>query len=152
VSKKIHHGETDKNKEDSMIYLTKRVTFSASHVLRNPDFDDKTNQDIYGKCSWPHGHGHNYILEVTVQGHIPKETGMIIDLKKLKLIIHESIVDKLDHKFLNTDVPFLKGIIPTSENLIVLIWKELEKVLEPGMLYELKLWETENNWVVYRGE
>ncbi|MDK2976880.1 MAG: 6-pyruvoyltetrahydropterin/6-carboxytetrahydropterin synthase [Candidatus Marinimicrobia bacterium] len=135
-----------------MISLTKRVTFSAAHVLRNPEFDEKTNQEIYGKCSWPHGHGHNYILEVTVQGRISQETGMIIDLKKLKHIIQENIIDKLDHKFLNTDVPFLKGVIPTSENLIVLIWKELEKVLEPGMLYELKLYETENNWVVYRGE
>jgi len=135
-----------------MIFLTKRVTFSASHVLRNPDFDDKTNLEVYGKCSRPHGHGHNYTLEVTVKGEIPEETGMVIDLKKLKKIINETVVDKMDHTFLNTDVDFLKGIIPTSENLIVLIWKELEKVLEPEMLYELKLWETENNWVVYRGE
>ncbi len=135
-----------------MICLTKRVTFSASHVLRNPEFDDKTNQDVYGKCSWPRGHGHNYVLEVTVQGEIPEKTGMIIDLKKLKKIIYERVVDKLDHKFLNTDVDFLKEVIPTSENLVVLIWKELEKALEPGMLHELKLWETENNWVVYRGE
>jgi 6-pyruvoyltetrahydropterin/6-carboxytetrahydropterin synthase len=138
--------------EDFMIFLTKRVTFSASHVLRNPDFDDKTNLEVYGKCSRPHGHGHNYTLEVTVKGEIPEETGMVIDLKKLKKIINETVVDKMDHTFLNTDVDFLKGIIPTSENLIVLIWKELEKVLEPEMLYELKLWETENNWVVYRGE
>lgn len=135
-----------------MIYLTKRVTFSASHVLRNPEFDDKTNWAVYGKCSWPHGHGHNYTLEVTVQGEIPADTGMIIDLKKLKKIINKTVMDKLDHKFLNTDVDFLQGIIPTSENMIVLIWKELETVLGPEMLYELKLWETENNWVVYRGE
>ncbi|MDD3806696.1 MAG: 6-carboxytetrahydropterin synthase [Candidatus Marinimicrobia bacterium] len=135
-----------------MIYLTKRVTFSASHVLRNPTLDDKTNWDIYGKCSWPHGHGHNYLLEVTIKGEIPTETGMIIDLKKLKKIIQETIIDKVDHKFLNTDVDFLQGVIPTSENVIVLMWEELEKVLEPGMLYELKLWETENNWVAYRGE
>jgi len=135
-----------------MIYLTKRLTFSSSHVLMNPEYDSKKNWDVYGKCSWPHGHGHNYTLEVTVKGEIPGDTGMIIDLKALKKIINESVVDKMDHKFLNTDVDFLKGVIPTSENIIVMIWKELEKVLEPGMLYELKLWETENNWVVYRGE
>ncbi|HDT12588.1 MAG TPA: 6-carboxytetrahydropterin synthase [Candidatus Marinimicrobia bacterium] len=135
-----------------MIYLTKRLTFSSSHVLMNPEYDKAKNWDVYGKCSWPHGHGHNYTLEVTVKGEIPGDTGMIIDLKALKKIINEAVVDKMDHKFLNTDVDFLKGVIPTSENIIVMIWKELEKVLEPGMLYELKLWETENNWVVYRGE
>jgi len=135
-----------------MIYLTKRVTFSSSHVLMNPEFDSEKNRDVYGKCSWPHGHGHNYVLEVTVKGEIPEETGMIIDLKVLKKIINETVADKMDHKFLNTDVDFLRDVIPTSENIIVMIWKELDKALEPGMLYELKLWETENNWVVYRGE
>lgn len=135
-----------------MLYLTKRVTFSSSHVLMNPEYDSKKNWDVYGKCSWPHGHGHNYTLEVTVKGKIPEETGMIIDLKVLKSIIHETVVDKMDHKFLNTDVDFLKGVIPTAENIVVKIWEQLENVLEPDMLYELKLWETENNWVVYRGE
>lgn len=135
-----------------MIYLTKKLTFSASHVLRNPGFSDEKNQETYGKCAWDNGHGHNYTLEVTVKGDIPSETGMIIDLKVLKKVVNEAIVDKMDHKHLNYDVDFLKGIIPTAENLAVAIWDELVPVLGIGLLHEIKLWETDNNWVVYRGE
>ncbi|MCK5519659.1 MAG: 6-carboxytetrahydropterin synthase [Candidatus Marinimicrobia bacterium] len=135
-----------------MIYLTKKVNFSASHILTNPKYSQGKNKEIYGKCSWENGHGHNYVLEVTVKGEIPEDTGMIIDLKGLKKILEETILEKLDHKFINYDTDFMKGIIPTSENLATGIWNELQKVLEPGLLYEIKLWETDNNWVVYRGE
>lgn len=137
---------------ERMIYLTKRFTFSASHVLRNPNFSNEQNLETYGKCSWDNGHGHNYTLEVTVKGEVPEATGMIIDLKKLKEIVNKNLVDKLDHKHLNYDVDFLRGVIPTAENIALKIWDELQKFLPNNMLHEIKLWETENNWVVYRGE
>ncbi len=135
-----------------MIYLTKKVQFSASHILRNPGFSDEKNRETYGKCSWENGHGHNYTLEVTVKGEIPGDTGMIIDLKDLKKLLEDRILSKLDHKFINYDTDFMKDIVPTSENLAVGIWKELQTLLPEGMLHEIRLWETDNNWVVYRGE
>ncbi len=137
-----------------MLYITRKVTFSAAHRLHNPELSDDENKNIYGECNNPNGHGHNYTLEVTVKGKIPKKTGMIIDLKDLKKIITENIVDKVDHKFLNYDVPFMQNIIPTAENLVVEFWKILEGVLleNNAELYELKLYETDNNIVIYRGD
>ena len=137
-----------------MLYITRKVTFSAAHRLHNPELSDDENKNIYGECNNPNGHGHNYTLEVTVKGKIPKKTGMIIDLKDLKKIITENIVDKVDHKFLNYDVPFMQNIIPTAENLVVEFWKILKEVLLENNtdLYELKLYETDNNIVIYRGD
>ena len=137
-----------------MLYITRKVTFSAAHRLHNPELSDDENKNIYGECNNPNGHGHNYTLEVTVKGKIPKKTGMIIDLKDLKKIITENIIEKVDHKFLNYDVPFMQNIIPTAENLVVEFWKILEGVLleNNAELYELKLYETDNNIVIYRGD
>jgi 6-pyruvoyltetrahydropterin/6-carboxytetrahydropterin synthase len=135
-----------------MIYITRKVHFSASHRLFNPEFDDKTNDEIFGVCNNPLGHGHNYELEVTVCGEIPKETGMVIDLKKLKEILEQEIVSKVDHKHLNFDVDFLKNVIPTAENLAVKFWELLDDKLNDGSLYEIKLYESPNNFVTYRGE
>ena len=137
-----------------MLYITRKVTFSAAHRLHNSELSDDENKNIYGECNNPNGHGHNYTLEVTVKGKIPKKTGMIIDLKDLKKIITENIVDKVDHKFLNYDVPFMQNIIPTAENLVAEFWKILEGVLleNNAELYELKLYETDNNIVIYRGD
>ena len=137
-----------------MLYITRKVTFSAAHRLHNPELSDDENKNIYGECNNPNGHGHNYTLEVTVKGKIPKKTGMIIDLKDLKKIITENIIEKVDHKFLNYDVPFMQNIIPTAENLVVEFWKILKEVLLENNtdLYELKLYETDNNIVIYRGD
>ncbi len=136
-----------------MVYLRRKVEFSASHRLYNAALSDEENLAIYGRCANPSGHGHNYTLEVTIRGKMNPQTGMVIDLKELKQIIVEEIVDKVDHKNLNTDVDFLRDIIPTSENLVVSFWRILEKRLQ-GIceLYEIRLWETENNVVFYRGE
>ncbi|HEX3073899.1 MAG TPA: 6-carboxytetrahydropterin synthase [Ignavibacteriales bacterium] len=109
-----------------MIYLTRRETFSASHRLHNPELSDEENLKVYGKCSNPNGHGHNYIMEVVVAGDIDPKTGYVIDLKKLKTIILDNVVEKVDHKNLNVDVDFMKGIIPTTENLAIAVWKQLE--------------------------
>ncbi len=135
-----------------MIYVTRRVTFSAAHRLYNPAFSDEKNAAVFGKCNNPWGHGHNYALEVTVRGEINPKTGMVIDLKKLKEILMREIVEKVDHKHLNHDVPFLEGIIPTAENLCVQFWKILRPKIDEGELFEIKLYETENNTVTYRGE
>ena len=135
-----------------MIYITRKVHFSASHRLFNPEFDDTKNNEIFGICNNPMGHGHNYELEVTVCGEVPKNTGMVIDLKKLKEILEKEIVNKVDHKHLNYDVDFMKGIIPTAENIAFKFWEILNEKIPEGKLYEIKLYESQNNFVTYRGE
>lgn len=137
-----------------MLYITRKVNFSAAHRLHNPKLSDEENRAIYGECNNPNGHGHNYVLEVTVRGNVPDKTGMVIDLKDLKKIITENVIKKVDHKYLNHDVDFMKDIIPTAENLIMQFWEILKEILaeKNTELYELKLYETDNNIVVYRGE
>lgn len=137
-----------------MLYITRRVVFSAAHRLHNPALSDEENKNIYGECNNPDGHGHNYVLEVTVRGNISNKTGMLIDLKDLKKIITEKVINKVDHKYLNYDVDFMRGIIPTAENIVIQFWKILKEALskEKTELYELRLYETDNNIVVYRGK
>lgn len=135
-----------------MIYVTRREVFSASHRIYNPNLTDEENFEIYGKCSNPNGHGHNYIIEVTIAGEINPETGYLIDLKHLKKIIRDNVLDKLDHKNLNVDVDFLKNVIPTAENILIGIWYQLKDKIPNGKLYSIKLYETENNYFEYRGE
>ncbi|MHC1737295.1 MAG: 6-carboxytetrahydropterin synthase [Ignavibacteriaceae bacterium] len=135
-----------------MIYITRREVFSASHRLFNSDLSEAENYEIYDKCSNPNGHGHNYVLEVVVSGDVDHKTGYLLDLKKLKMIIKENVTNKLDHKYLNLDVDFLKNVIPTSENICMAIWKELVDKIPAGNLYSIKLYETENNYIEYKGE
>jgi len=134
-----------------MLEITKRVEFSASHRLFNPEWDFQKNQEVFDKCNNPNGHGHNYVLEVTVKGKPDPETGYVIDLKKLKMILKEKVVSRLDHKHLNMDVDFLQGVIPTVENIAVLIWRILEPEITNGELYKIKLNETPDSWVEYFG-
>ncbi len=135
-----------------MIFVTRQSEFSASHRLHNPNLSDSDNRRIFGKCNNPGGHGHNYMLEVTIWGELAPETGMVIDLTKLKKIMDREIVKKVDHKNLNSDVPFLKGTIPTAENLALCFWKILAPRIKTGRLYEIKLYESVRNFVIYRGE
>jgi 6-pyruvoyltetrahydropterin/6-carboxytetrahydropterin synthase len=132
--------------------VTAKLDFSAAHRLHNPDRDADWNRRIYDKCDNPAGHGHNYIIEVSVSGTIDPETGMVIDLKKLKDIVRRHVVDRVDHKNLNTDVEFLRGVVPTAENLAIAFWKELEGVIDQGTLHQIVLHETARNSVVYSGE
>jgi 6-pyruvoyltetrahydropterin/6-carboxytetrahydropterin synthase len=134
-----------------MVFVTRRSTFSASHRLHNPALSESENLELFDKCANPNGHGHNYVLEVTVAGDPGKKTGYVIDLKKLKEIIKREILDKVDHRHLNHDVDFLKGIIPTAENIAVSFWKVLEPKITEGTLYSIRLRETENNIVEFRG-
>ena len=135
-----------------MIYLTRVLEFSAAHRLHLPEKDAAANEELFGECSNIHGHGHNYKLEVTVRGSIPEDTGMLIDLKRMGEIITDVIIDRVDHKHLNIDVPFLEGKNPTAENLAVAFWSELREAFPGAVLHEIKLFETERSFVIYRGE
>ena len=133
-----------------MIYITRKEHFSAAHKLHNPDLSDEKNQGIYGKCN--NFHGHNYYLEVTLKGEPDKESGYVMDLKKLKKIIHTEIIDKVDHMFLN-DVEMFEGVVPTTERMAMVFWKVLaDKVKSDNAeLHSVKLFETDKNYVEYKG-
>jgi 6-pyruvoyltetrahydropterin/6-carboxytetrahydropterin synthase len=135
-----------------MVYLTRRASFSASHRLWSKQLTEAENYAVYEKCANPNGHGHNYVLEVTVRGTPDPQTGMVLNLTQLKDAMHEQVVDWVDHKHLNYDVPWLEGSIPTTEVLVVKFWDRLAEMLPRGLLYEVKLYETENNIASYRGE
>ncbi|MBM2815042.1 MAG: putative 6-pyruvoyltetrahydropterin synthase (6-pyruvoyl tetrahydrobiopterin) synthase [Ignavibacteria bacterium] len=135
-----------------MLYVTRKMHFSAAHRLHNPALSDDENLGIFDKCNNPHGHGHNYILEVTVCGKPNPATGYVIDLKKLKKIIDDEIITKVDHKHLNFDVGFLESVIPTVENLAVAFWNILYTKIKEGKLYKITLFETETSFVEYYGE
>lgn len=135
-----------------MVYLTRRETFSAAHRLWSNQLSETENYAVYDKCANPHGHGHNYILEVTVRGEPSPQTGMVLNLTEMKRIMHEQVIDWVDHKHLNYDVSWLEGSIPTTEVLVIKFWERLERGFPGGMLYEVKLHETENNTATYRGE
>ena len=132
--------------------VTAKLTFSAAHRLNNPKYDAEWNRRTYDKCDNPKGHGHNYALVVSVKGRIDPETGMVIDLKKLKDIVRQYVIDRVDHTNLNEDVDFLRGVIPTAENLARAFWQQLAPAIRGAELVEVVLHETEKNSVVYRGE
>ena len=134
------------------VRVTRRVHFSAAHRLHNPEFSETRNREIFGLCNNPNWHGHNYVLEVSVRGQVEQRTGYVLDLARLKEVVTKEIVDKVDHRNLNLDVEFMHGIIPTTENLVVGIWKILQPAIAPAELALLRLWESENNRVEYTGE
>jgi 6-pyruvoyltetrahydropterin/6-carboxytetrahydropterin synthase len=134
-----------------MVYLTRRVTFSAAHRLWSEALSEDENYAIYDKCANPHGHGHNYTLEVTIRGRPDPRTGMVLNLTAMKQIMHEQVIDWVDHKHLHYDVPWLEGVIPTTEMLVIKFWERLARAFPEGMLYDVTLHETENNSASYRG-
>jgi len=135
-----------------MVYVTRKAHFAAAHRLYNPAWTEEQNNRVFGKCNNANGHGHNYNIEVTVAGTPPPDTGMVIDLKVLAEIVDRELIELVDHKHLNLDVPFLKGIIPTAENMAVAFWKVLAPRIPSGRLYSITLYESDNNLVEYRGE
>lgn len=135
-----------------MVFVTRREVFSASHRLFNEKFSDEENERIFGKCNNLNGHGHNYVLEVVVSGEVDPSTGYVLDLKSLKKIIIDNVISKVDHKNLNLDVDFLRNKIPTAENIAIGIWNQLEHKMPSGKLYSVKIYETENNYVEYKGK
>jgi 6-pyruvoyltetrahydropterin/6-carboxytetrahydropterin synthase len=124
-----------------MVYLTRKIEFSASHRYDNPAMSAEENQRVFGKCNNPHGHGHNYTLEVTVAGEPDPVTGMVPDLKELKEILEREITQRMDHRHLNYEVPELQGQIPTCENVSRVIWNLLEPKIKQGHLYKVRLYE-----------
>jgi 6-pyruvoyltetrahydropterin/6-carboxytetrahydropterin synthase len=136
-----------------MIYLTRRERFSAAHRMYRTDWSDEENQKIFGKCSNPNWHGHNYVLWVTVKGEQSLEHGFVLNINILKQIINKRVIDKVDHKNLNQDVDFMLGRITTTENLAVAIWNELKSDIEKEgvKLHCIKIEETENNSIEYYG-
>lgn len=134
-----------------VIRITSRAHFSAAHRLHADGRDDAWNRETFGKCNNPHGHGHTYQLEVTVEGPIARETGWVVDFKDLKQIVSDRIVKKCDCRNLNTDVPFLQGVIPTAENLAVRFWEELDGRIPGARLVRIALHETERNKAIYTG-
>jgi len=142
------------------VYLTRRETFSACHRLHNANLSADENVSVFGKCNHLRGHGHNYVLEVTVRGRADSRTGMVMNLTDLKAAIRDAVLSQLDHKNIDLDVDFFRETraVSTTENLAVYIWKCLKVRLKDiygskeDLLYEVKLWETEKNIVTYRGE
>ncbi|MCZ6703517.1 MAG: 6-carboxytetrahydropterin synthase [Ignavibacteria bacterium] len=135
-----------------MVYITRRETFAAAHRLFKSELSDEENLKLFGKCSNPNWHGHNYTLEVIVAGEVDSGTGFVMDLKELKEVVRKNVISKVDHKNLNLDTDFMKDKIPTSENIVIAIWNELKDKITKGKLYSVKLYETENNYFEYKGE
>lgn len=134
------------------VYLTRQVHFSAAHRLYNPNQSLAWNQRQYGLCTKPHWHGHNYVLEVTVRGHPAPDTGFIMDLAELKRVLHRAVVDRCDHRSLNDEVDFLRGLIPSTENLVIAFWNEIAPLLPPrAKLHCVRLYETPRNSAEYFG-
>lgn len=136
-----------------MIFITRKEQFNAAHRMFRPEWDDKTNFEIFGKCSNPNWHGHNYTLFVTVKGHLNPQTGFLVNLKDLSAVIREKVIDKLDHKNINIEVDFMKGLIASTENLAIAIWEQLEIPIKNmgALLHCIKVCETDNNFVEYFG-
>jgi 6-pyruvoyltetrahydropterin/6-carboxytetrahydropterin synthase len=133
------------------VTVTRRLRFNAAHRVHNPALSDAENERLFGKCNNPNWHGHNYTLEVTVEGEVDPRTGYVIDLGDLKRVGEEHLIRHLDHKNLNLDVPFMAGVIPTTENLVVACWRILAPRVAPARLARLRLWETENHYADYDG-
>jgi 6-pyruvoyltetrahydropterin/6-carboxytetrahydropterin synthase len=126
------------------VKVSRRESFNAAHQLSDPALSDEENQRLFGKCA--HLHGHNYVLEVIVAGEIQPGTGYVLDLKTLSDVIHRRVIQDVDHRNLNTDVPWLDGLIPTAENLALAFWGRIQMELPDGLLHSVRLWETDKNW------
>lgn len=139
-----------------MLYISRKEHFNAAHKLYNPAWSKERNIEVFGPCANDHWHGHNFDLIVTVKGHPDPETGFVVDLKKLSKLIQQEVTDKLDHKNINLDVDFMKDKMASCENLIVEIWKilnrQLPTITKNGKLHSLRLYETPRNYVEYFGE
>lgn len=136
-----------------MLYLTRRYEFCATHRLYNPSFSDAQNCEVFRECNNINGHGHNYELEVTVAGVPDDKTGMVVDIWLLDQVVQKQLLDYVDHKNMNLDVPFLAGVIPTAELMVRAFWDELVgHIPAPAKLSRLRLLETRKNFAEYRGE
>jgi 6-pyruvoyltetrahydropterin/6-carboxytetrahydropterin synthase len=135
------------------VRVTRRLHFSAAHRLHRPDWSEERNRAVFGDCANPNWHGHNYELDVTVEGEVDPETGFVMDLKDLRDQVQQSVLMDLDHRNLNLEVPWLEGVNPTTENVVVAIWNRLAPRMPEGVgLKRLVLYETPRNYVEYEGD
>ena len=136
-----------------MVYITRRERFNAAHKVAREEWSDEKNFEVFGKCSNKNWHGHNFDLFVTVKGEVNPETGFVINLKELSDAIKKFVTDKVDHKNLNLDVDFMSGLMTSTENLTIQIWKQLEEPVKKmgGQLHCVKVYESENNFIEYYG-
>jgi 6-pyruvoyltetrahydropterin/6-carboxytetrahydropterin synthase len=137
-------AERTAHSSSTTVLVSRRETFNAAHQLRDPGLSDAENERLFGKCA--NLHGHNYVLEVVVAGEIDQATGYVLDLKLLSDVICRRVIQDVDHRNLNTDVPWLQGRIPTAENLALAFWERVRSELPDGSLRSLRLWETDKNW------
>ncbi len=133
------------------VVITRQVHFNSAHRLHNPTKSQAWNKKQYGLCTNPHWHGHNYVLEVSVKGEPDPVTGYLIDLGELKRILNTAVVDKVDHRNLNEEVAFLKGIIPSTENLVIAFWNQIAPHIKQGQLHCVRLYETPRNYAEFFG-
>jgi|APHot6391423262_1040250.scaffolds.fasta_scaffold00818_16 6-pyruvoyltetrahydropterin/6-carboxytetrahydropterin synthase len=134
------------------VRVTRRLHFSAAHRIYRPDWSDQRNAEVFGDCANPHWHGHNYEIDVTVEGEVDPETGYVMDLKLLRDLVEERVLADVDHRNLNLQVPWLKDVNPTTENLVVAVWERIQGGLPEGVRLErIVLWETPRNSVEYSG-
>lgn len=137
-----------------IVYLTKQASFSSAHRLHSYKLDDETNHSVYGKCNNPNGHGHNYRVEITLRGPVDPVTGMLINLTVLKQILYQ-VLESLDHKFIDKDVPFFAdtGRVSTVENITIYLFEKIkERLFDPTLIYSVKVHETDDNCAEYKGE
>ena len=132
--------------------VTRRVHFNAAHRLHNAKYSDEWNRATFGPCNNPNWHGHNYEVELTVEGEVSPDTGYVMDLNHLKQLAEERVLRHVDHKNLNLDVPWFADLVPSAENIAIVIWRELRAGLPPELALSVRLWETPRNYVEYAGE
>jgi len=135
-----------------MILLTRKAEFSASHFYWNDAFSPEENERVFGKCANRNGHGHNYTIEVTVEGEVDRETGFVVDLKWLKGVMDHEVVQVYDHRHLNLEVPEFRQTIPTTENIAIAIWRRLEQKLNGARLHRVRVYEMPDLFADYYGE
>jgi 6-pyruvoyltetrahydropterin/6-carboxytetrahydropterin synthase len=136
----------------AIVTITRRLQFNAAHRVHNPALSDAENKALFGKCNNPNWHGHNYTLDVSVSGPVDDKTGYVVDLSHIKRVVEREVIDKVDHRNFNLEVDFMQGVIPTTENIVVAMWRVIEPAMRPAKLAKLVLWETQNNYVEYDGK
>ena len=135
-----------------MVYLTRKAEFAASHYYHNPELSQEENQRLFGKCNNPNGHGHNYVLEVTVKGEVDPRSGFVVDLKQLKETMNREVLDAMDHRFLNKEVAEFAKKIPTTENVAIAIWQRLAPKLTTARLHRVRVYENPDLFVDFYGD
>ena len=135
-----------------MVYLTRKAEFAASHYYHNPGLSAEDNRRLFGKCNNPNGHGHNYVLEVTIKGEVNPQSGFVVDLRQLKELLNREVLDAMDHRFLNREVPEFLTRIPTTENIAIAIWQRLVGKLATAQLHRVRLYESPDLFVDFYGE